>query len=1061
MKAGYIARQRVTTAVHSKTLRLNQATAAALGGKIVNLASSDVRRLEDVGPFWPFLVAAPAELLIVAGLLATRLGPGAAGGVALILAFLPLQAALSRRIGGLRTATAACTDARARTLAEAVHGALAVKMLGLEPVLLKRTVDARAREAAPATSAARIRALNLALYYIVYPVSVFCLVLAVWAGGRRPPVADIFFALALLRLPQLYMGIFFMRAVESTAELAASLARLDAFLGLQEPPPPPHAVGVPGADTLPADVAVAFRGCDFVWPPPTAAPESGGGGDGGAAPGPAAASAEDPPPPPRVVVVAATDDAPITPPARASSDAPRRSSVDMLLIGPALQGVNLMIKRGELIGVAGDVGSGKSALLQALLAELYPVGLPDTHPAVRGTVSYCAQTPWIVSGTLKANVVGFSGDDAAAADASRYTAALDAAALTPDIAALPGGDATEIGERGVNLSGGQRARVALARAAHARADVALLDDPLSALDARVGAAVFDRCIGPGSLLEGTTRVLVTHARHYLPRCDRVVILRGGRVAHVGTPAELAALGVPELAPSATAPPVDVDAAADAADDLDAVADEDEEAGTAVAATEPPLPPSTAPTTKEVMLPSVFASADAPPPSSKPRRADAAARMKRDLSRLVARGGRDGGGGGGQLGGASLTSPLRSFVAALSRRLTSTLRPSGSMTLRVSSSTQQPSPPPPRPAGALTSDEGRAAGGVSLAVYRAWLARVGALPCTLVGAALILGQRAYLFAEWWSSTLGAVGATPAGGGITATIAGRSVDASLWLAVYGGVTGALVVIALARAQVFFGAAVAASTRLHNDMAAATLRAPLSFFHTTPAGRILNRFTKDQGIADDYLPMVAFDALQSVLLVGGSLVMMAVAVPAVLPIFIPLAAAFAFFRGRYLAATRDVKRFDGTTRSPVFAALGETPRGLATVRAYGVAPRFRATFAGLAGRNLSWWAAFVACARWLGVRLDAVATVALAAEAALLTGLAHKVDPRLAGLALTNSIGLAGSLQWAVRQVAEWKVSMTSVERMQELTFSPPNHRHARSAARRRRPGGRRTAASSLTV
>jgi ATP-binding cassette subfamily C (CFTR/MRP) protein 4 len=217
----------------------------------------------------------------------------------------------------------------------------------------------------------------------------------------------------------------------------------------------------------------------------------------------------------------------------------------------------------------------------------------------------------------------------------------------------------------------------------------------------------------------------------------------------------------------------------------------------------------------------------------------------------------------------------------------------------------------------------------------------------------------------------------------------------------------------------------------MAAATLRAPLAFFHTTPAGRILNRFTKDQGIADDYLPMVAFDALQSCALVVGSLTMMAVAVPAVLPVFLPLAAAFHYFRSRYLAATRAVKRFDGTTRSPVFAALGEAPRGLATVRAYGVAPRFAADFAGLAGRNLSWWAAFVACARHLGVRLDAVATAALAAEAALLTGLAARVDPRLAGLALTNCIGLAGALQWAVRQVAEWEVSMTSVERQLELT------------------------------
>ena len=215
------------------------------------------------------------------------------------------------------------------------------------------------------------------------------------------------------------------------------------------------------------------------------------------------------------------------------------------------------------------------------------------------------------------------------------------------------------------------------------------------------------------------------------------------------------------------------------------------------------------------------------------------------------------------------------------------------------------------------------------------------------------------------------------------------------------------------------------------------------------------------DDYLPSVAFDALQSIALVAGALALMCAAVPFVLPALVPLAFLFAHFRGKYLAATRDVKRFDGTTRSPVFAALGEVPRGLPTLRAYGAQPRFKAAFAGLAGRNLSWWAAFVACARWLGFRLDGVATLALAAEAALIAGLRHRVQPRLAGLALVHgegekrrngrgevgvrslkrrpsflslAVNLAGAMQWAVRQTAEWEVSMTSVERALELTRLP---------------------------
>ncbi|GFR41483.1 hypothetical protein Agub_g2174, partial [Astrephomene gubernaculifera] len=164
-------------------------------------------------------------------------------------------------------------------------------------------------------------------------------------------------------------------------------------------------------------------------------------------------------------------------------------------------------------------------------------------PIVRGRVAYCSQVPWIVAGSVRENIVFGSPWDE-----QWYGAVVRACCLTDDLAGLPAGDATELGERGVNLSGGQKARVALARACYSRPAVALLDDPLSAVDPRVGRDLFSGAIGPGGLLAacGATRLLVTHQRQYLPKCDRVLVLRGGAVAALGPWRQVAELKLPEL-----------------------------------------------------------------------------------------------------------------------------------------------------------------------------------------------------------------------------------------------------------------------------------------------------------------------------------------------------------------------------------------------------------------------------------------------------------------------------------------------------------------------------------
>ena len=123
----------------------------------------------------------------------------------------------------------------------------------------------------------------------------------------------------------------------------------------------------------------------------------------------------------------------------------------------------------------------------------------------------------------------------------RYESVLAACALKTDLEMLPAGDQSEIGEKGINLSGGQRSRVALARACYANADVYLLDDPLSAVDAHVGRHLFDSCLC--ELLAGKTRILVTHQLHYLAAADLVAVVKHGSISDIGSYDELVARGV--------------------------------------------------------------------------------------------------------------------------------------------------------------------------------------------------------------------------------------------------------------------------------------------------------------------------------------------------------------------------------------------------------------------------------------------------------------------------------------------------------------------------------------
>ncbi|KAG0281167.1 hypothetical protein BGZ95_006220 [Linnemannia exigua] len=200
---------------------------------------------------------------------------------------------------------------------------------------------------------------------------------------------------------------------------------------------------------------------------------------------------------------------------------------------PYLSSINLTIPRGSLIAVVGPVGSGKSSLLQAIIGTM----TLSSGRIIRGSaISYASQTPWIQNATIRDNILFDQPFDE-----RLYWRVVRTCCLVQDLDSFPAGDLTEIGERGVNLSGGQKARLSLARSVYFNASsgsggMVVMDDPLSAVDAHVGKRLWRECVLKE--LKGETRVIATHQVHVLPDVDYVVCMNGGAIVEKGTYQEL-------------------------------------------------------------------------------------------------------------------------------------------------------------------------------------------------------------------------------------------------------------------------------------------------------------------------------------------------------------------------------------------------------------------------------------------------------------------------------------------------------------------------------------------
>ena len=729
---------------------------------------------------------------------------------------------------------------------------------------------------------------------------------------------------------------------------------------------------------------------------------------------------------------------------------------------PTLCDVTLSVPTGGLTVVLGPVGCGKSSLLLALLRELPPA--PDSSGAVgtvmiEGTIAYVPQSPWIASGTLRDNVT--FGEPF---DALRYAAAIRGSCMGPDISILSHGDDTVLGDRGVNLSGGQRARLGLARALYRDADVYLLDDVLAAVDARVGRRIYEETI-LGSLA-GKTRILVTHQLQYTRGADAIVVLSRGSVIMQG--------GVAALTEAVAAAERDVEeleaaqkaqAPAGVGDEMsnlpmDALSNTD--GAVNGAAPSPTIDTALRDALRDMLAAAHdnevvelgsndgggdqgLASPDAAAAAGDPGASSSASASFDAAESTVATGSRaeqreltsdDGAPVNATATSTALTpAPASAAHSSLMARR-ERLQQVGGVTLRVVDAS--PNAPAssvavrrPGPRGVVQA-EAMAAGSIGFRAYvRYWAAAGGLGVATylfiLLGGGTVVSTLSSVVIARWAASGGTASANFATGSFPST-------PNQYAALYGGLIAATLLLSWWRSVAFFAAGVKASRRLHDTAFYRILASPLSFFDANPAGRVLNRFSKDLGLTDDSLPWVSFDFLNAAFSVVGTIAVVCAINPWVLLSLPPLSIAFLALRRYYMVTARMLKRLDATTRSPVFTLLAEALTGLPVIRAFHRGAGLATNFAMTADANLRAYSLFLFTSRWLGLRLDVICVTFLAVAAFAAVAARGAVDAGLAGLSLTYVISLMGAFQWAVRQSAEVENQMVSVERLLEYAELP---------------------------
>ncbi|KAK3797649.1 hypothetical protein RRG08_054673 [Elysia crispata] len=490
--------------IYRKVLSLStEAFHYTSSGQIVNHLSTDIEKFNEAIDLLHFFWASPLSVITVIYLLYRQLGLACFWGLLVIVVIVPVQAGLSALLGRLRTKIGALSDHRIQLMSEVIVAMRVIKMQCWEQPFQELISKIRGDEMRTTRVGAAIWAFNYGVEQAAMKLMLAVFIVVAWVKGESFATSTAFVVFGLCQVLKSTAFFFLSFSIGKAVQLQASLSRVQTFLLLNEEKETIKDLrlhrSIQQYNEPNADWAVDIDHMTARWP---------------------LIYTEGRRRFQRKGLRSSTS---------STKSLLRESDIDQAF---SLKYISLQIKKGEHIAVVGVVGSGKSSLLMSLIGELpHEIG----QISMNGRVSYCSQTTWVFSGSVRENILFGQSFDS-----SRYRAVVEACGLARDLELLPKGDQTFVGERGLQLSGGQKARLTLARSIYHGGDIILMDDPLSAVDTNVGRHIFQRCIV--DLLADKTVILVTHQLQYLKQVDRIVVLRDGCIHDVGTYTELKSRG---------------------------------------------------------------------------------------------------------------------------------------------------------------------------------------------------------------------------------------------------------------------------------------------------------------------------------------------------------------------------------------------------------------------------------------------------------------------------------------------------------------------------------------
>ncbi|WMV20653.1 hypothetical protein MTR67_014038 [Solanum verrucosum] len=571
---------------------------------------------------------------------------------------------------------------------------------------------------------------------------------------------------------------------------------------------------------------------------------------------------------------------------------------------PTLRNINLEVRSGQKIAICGEVGSGKSTLMAAILGEV---------PSIQGTVqvygkiAYVSQSAWIQTGTIQENILFGSP-----LDSQRYQQTLEKCSLLKDLELLPYGDLTEIGERGVNLSGGQKQRIQLARALYQNADIYLLDDPFSAVDAHTASSLFNEYVM--GALSRKTIFLVTHQVDFLPAFDMVLLLSEGEISHAAPYHQLLA------------------------------------------------------STK------VFQDlVDAHKETAGSEKVAEVTSLRRE----------------------SHTRELRKTDTGKN-----SIVPGGDQLIKL---------------------EEREVGDTGLKPYAQYLNQ----------------NKGYLFFAMavFSHITFAVGQVTQNFWMAANVDNPQVGTLRLIEVYLliGVVSMLFLLFRSLSTVFMG--LQSSKSLFSQLLYSLFRAPMSFYDSTPLGRILSRVSSDLSIVDLDIPFNLIFTFGSTTNFYSNLTVVAIVTWPVLVISIPMLYLAIQLQKYYYASAKELMRINGTTKSFVANHLAESIAGAVTIRAFKEEDRFFMKTLKLIDINASPFFHNFAANEWLIQRLETITAIVLASSTLCMVLLPPgTLSSGFIGMALSYGLSLNTSLVFSIQNQCRLTNYIISVERLNQYMHIP---------------------------